>query len=66
VKADKRSDHPALQCIQVTAQDFHWIANKVPKGLAAERKARKKAQVQVRHRMEPVSASLWLEEDGKR
>ncbi|GFZ51238.1 hypothetical protein JCM24511_08996 [Saitozyma sp. JCM 24511] len=57
------ADHPALQCMRVYTEPFHWIADKVPKGFVAG--GSKKAQVQVRHRMKPVTGILSLAEDGQ-
>jgi tRNA-specific 2-thiouridylase len=49
--------------MRVYTEPFHWIADKVPKGFIVG--GNKKAHVQVRHRMKPVTGILSLAEDGK-
>jgi hypothetical protein len=49
--------------MRVYTEPFHWIADKVPKGFVAG--GRKKAQVQVRRRMKPVTGIFSLAEDGQ-
>lgn len=62
-EADQDSDHPKLLCSRVETHDFNWIHYKVPKGIVPGGK--KRAFIQVRHRMEPVSAVVSHNWDGK-
>ena len=56
------SDSPALQCTRIHTHDFHWIAGKTPKGIVPG--GRKRALVQVRHRMEPIPAVISHDWNG--
>ncbi|EIW70365.1 hypothetical protein TREMEDRAFT_38116 [Tremella mesenterica DSM 1558] len=57
------SDHPALQCVSVKTDSFNWIAGKIPKGFVPG--GRKKAQIQVRHRMSPVVGVVGINWNGR-
>lgn len=57
------SEHPALMCTRLHTHDFHWIAGKVPKGIVPGGK--KRALVQLRHRMDPVPAVIAHDWNGE-
>ncbi|CAD6574901.1 MAG: hypothetical protein TREMPRED_001244 [Tremellales sp. Tagirdzhanova-0007] len=57
------SDHPKLMCTRLHTKDFHWIHGRVPKGIVPGGK--KRAFVQLRHRMQPVSGVLSHDWDAK-
>lgn len=55
-------NNPALLCTRIHTHDFHWIAGKTPSGIVPG--GHKRAWVQIRHRMEPVSAVISHDWNG--
>ena len=50
-------------CTRLHTKDFHWIHGRIPKGIVPGGK--KRAFVQLRHRMEAVSGVLSHDWDAK-